>query len=62
MGKLTGWMFTDAVAQVGCPKCGAVAGQSCCTPKGRKADPPHQERCKALTDKVGIEPYRHNIS
>jgi protein-disulfide isomerase len=48
-GNLTGWIFTDAVRQVSCPKCGSGAGYICETPKGRKAWPPHNDRVSTLS-------------
>jgi hypothetical protein len=46
----SGWMFTDAVAAMDCPKCGAKFGLNCKTPKGRKAWPPHGERTARLAE------------
>jgi hypothetical protein len=54
-------MCTDAVRFCDCPKCGAQAGKSCHTPKGRKTDSPHGERTtvvKALADKFNADPWR----
>lgn len=47
-GPLTGWLFTDTVTQVDCPRCGCSAGYSCQTPKGRKTEFPHTERMLAF--------------
>lgn len=44
----TGFIFSDAVVRVGCPKCGSDAGYHCQTPRGRKAWPPHNPRIAAL--------------
>lgn len=46
----TGWGFTDAVAAMNCPRCGAKAGEQCRRPKGRRAWPPHTERTLALNE------------
>lgn len=54
---LTGWAFTDAVRQMGCPKCKAEPGKDCRTPKGRKAWPPHGERTSALHAKFGTKAW-----
>lgn len=42
--KPTGWIFTDAVALLSCPKCGSSAGYHCESAKGRKVWPPHSAR------------------
>jgi hypothetical protein len=44
----SGWAWTDCVAAMNCPKCGARYGNDCRTPKGRKTWPPHQGRGLAL--------------
>jgi hypothetical protein len=48
-GEWTGWGFTDSYA-VHCPKCGALSGYYCSTPKGRTAPEPHWQRGKVLND------------
>jgi len=45
--KTSGWMITDAVNWVSCPKCGSRPGHGCQTPKGRKVNC-HGERVQAL--------------
>jgi hypothetical protein len=50
-------MFTAAREKVACPRCGASPGEPCRTPKGRNAKVPHNERCNALVELTGIEPY-----
>jgi hypothetical protein len=44
----TGWLYTDAVRNSGCPKCKALSCVQCHTPIGRKAWPPHRERIEEL--------------
>lgn len=51
-GNRTGWMYTDATAEVGCTRCGASPTEYCRTPKGRNANVPHTERTKAFVDKL----------
>lgn len=47
---LTGWFSTDARNQVACPRCGAVAGEDCRTPSGRKYPEVHGDRTQLLYD------------
>lgn len=55
----SGWMFTDAVQMVDCPKCGQDVGFNCRTPGGRKTRTPHGERVVALQQlpSFNIEDY-----
>ena len=50
-GKLTGWVFSDAVRQTHCPKCQSSAGYHCQTPKGKQTWPPHTQRLQELNFK-----------
>jgi hypothetical protein len=50
-------LHTDAWTLMDCPKCKSAAGSECRTPKGKKAYPPHRERCDATVEKYGWEPY-----
>lgn len=43
------WGFSIAVVNHECPKYGAPKEHCCSTPSGRKAWPPHTERCMLLT-------------
>lgn len=43
-GSLTGWLYSDAVRQNKCSKCGSEPGFHCETPKNKKAWPPHSQR------------------
>lgn len=61
MRALTGWMYTDAVNQVDCPKCKAVATQYCRTPKGRKAWPPHGERVQEVQKKFPASTWTRSV-
>jgi hypothetical protein len=45
-GPLTGWIFSDAVLQIKCPRCKSTEGYCCERPKGRQAWPPHVERIR----------------
>lgn len=60
VAEFTGWWFTDAERQVGCPKCRAVAGKTCRQPSGRKQWPPHTERTEAVRLAAGgtTEPWQ----
>lgn len=51
----TGWLFSDAVIQSDCPKCGSHAGYFCETKGGRKAWPPHFERQPKVVVPVRVE-------
>lgn len=62
MRALTGWMFTDAVNQVACPKCGSPPTEKCRTPKGRKAWPPHMERCAAVQKVAPLSTWQRGIT
>lgn len=62
MKPLTGWMYTDTVNQVKCPKCGADTENDCVSAKGRKVWPPHQARLSELTAKVGLEPFKCKVN
>lgn len=56
--RFTGWMHTDAVKHMDCPRCQEKAGDRCRQPSGRLTDPPHNERCMALTAKFGDAYWR----
>ena len=58
---ISGWANTQAVAEVSCPRCGALVSESCKTPKGRKADV-HGERGKAYLEKIGRAEWMHRHS
>jgi hypothetical protein len=55
VATISGWMYTDATNFVDCPKCRALAGVSCRTPKGRKSLEPHYERIKAVEEFFGTK-------
>jgi len=44
MTTYTGWINTDAVNLINCPKCKQPKGVMCQMPSGRKASIPHIER------------------
>jgi hypothetical protein len=43
------WGFSIAVVNYNCPKCLAPKEHCCVTPSGKKAWPPHNQRCMLLT-------------
>lgn len=57
------WSFTQTQREMDCPKCGEKAGDTCRTPKGRVAWPPHWQRGRAYFDKIGLEEFnlRHAV-
>lgn len=48
------WAFSRATADFDCPKCGEKAGFFCVRPSGRKAWPPHTERCAQINDHPSV--------
>lgn len=44
----SGWLYTDAIHMIDCPKCGQISGSRCRTPMGRINKTPHKERVSAL--------------
>lgn len=46
--EYSGWLNTDAVNLVSCPRCGSKPGENCKSPKGRRAFSPHGERTRQL--------------
>jgi len=63
MKKSSGWMITNAVNWMSCPRCGALPGVRCLTPKGRVTNC-HGERTSALvkSSKYNDNNYRHSVS
>ena len=54
---------TSATEEVECPKCGAIAGEDCKTPKGRKMGGTHGARQKAYQQSLDPDEFkaRHAI-
>ena len=55
-------IYHEAVGQVDCPWCNAKAGDHCQTPKGRKAYPPHNERCDAVVGLLGANAFKVQVT
>jgi hypothetical protein len=47
------WRFGYANLYITCPKCNALPGFTCESPKGRAANSPHTERLKTVPRHVG---------
>ena len=67
MFKTSGSIRTDTNKYIECPKCGALLGEICRTPKGRKTKSPHGERCAMLREflksqNIAPDIYRINTS
>lgn len=60
--EISKWAFTQATREMDCPKCGALAGNHCVTPKGRDTNTPHGQRCKAYRDKIGMDEWKRRHS
>jgi hypothetical protein len=58
----TGFLFTNAVQKMACPKCGASSGYPCATPKGRRAKFPHTERIAKYQEAIGIDEFKRSHS
>jgi len=55
-------IFTQTIREVNCPKCGAIPNESCKTPKRKKTNSPHGERCLAYRNKISPEEFRNRHS
>ena len=51
--KPTGWIHTDAIAFVPCPRCKARSGRRCYSPSGRPCVYPHKARIDLYVDMFG---------
>jgi len=44
----SGWLYSIAVVEEDCPRCGAPKEHYCATPRGKKVWPPHGERLHSV--------------
>ena len=51
--SISRWANTQTTREITCPKCGALPGNACRTPKGRLTGMPHIERCLAYMRAIG---------